>query len=446
MSKEHKAVKKLMKLLLEVYGTDAPLEPTLKALHACELPSAEGQGKTSTRDHAHSYPHLVEEKPEKPWTQRDWHPDLLSYDYILINSSGGKDSQALLIDMVERADAAGVPRTKLIVVHADLGRVEWEGTTELAEVQARHFGLEFVKVRKEHKDGESYDLLDQIAARFDTLTANAEALAELRQNTGVKTWREICYLGKEKIQDNVTDRAAGARLYTKAASTSWSRKEKNPRPEGDQEATISTIPWPSSAARYCTSDQKVSPIGKFVTTLHNRHGREKPMRVLNTLGIRAQESSARAKKRGFGPKGAYQTSGTAKKGKRTVDEWYPIFGWGETQVWDTIKSPGAPPYHKAYDLGMRRLSCVFCVFATEEDLTTAAKHNPKLFSEYVELEKRVGHTFQQNRSLQTLAKTIAEKELVPDKVPSLLDLATTKTTTKGGDAGDVADAEIATIK
>lgn len=51
-------------------------------------------------------------------------PDLTHYHWIVLNSSAGKDSQAMLDYVVERCDAAHVPRDRLVVAHADLGRVE----------------------------------------------------------------------------------------------------------------------------------------------------------------------------------------------------------------------------------------------------------------------------------------------------------------------------------
>ena len=60
-------------------------------------------------------------------------PDLTSYRWIVVNSSAGKDSQAMLDFVVERCDHVHVPRDHLVVAHADLGRVEWPGTRELAE-------------------------------------------------------------------------------------------------------------------------------------------------------------------------------------------------------------------------------------------------------------------------------------------------------------------------
>ena len=90
-------------------------------------------------------------------------PDLTSSDWIVLSSSAGKDSQCMLDIVVERCDAARVPRDRLLVAHADLGRVEWPGTRELAEEQARHYGLEFVAVSRPQGD-----LLDHIARRGDS--------------------------------------------------------------------------------------------------------------------------------------------------------------------------------------------------------------------------------------------------------------------------------------
>ena len=72
--------------------------------------------------------------------------------------------------------------------------------------------------------------------------------------------------------------------------------------------------------------------------------------VVNCMGLRAQESSARAKKAPF------ERNARLSNTKRTVDNWLPIHDWTEAQVWELIRSQGLP-YNYAYDLGMPRLSC-----------------------------------------------------------------------------------------
>jgi 3'-phosphoadenosine 5'-phosphosulfate sulfotransferase (PAPS reductase)/FAD synthetase len=83
------------------------------------------------------------------WPQRP-HPHemltlLASYDWIVVSSSAGKDSQAMLDYVCELATAAKV-RERVLVLHCDLGRVEWQGTRELAERQARRYDVQFMTV------------------------------------------------------------------------------------------------------------------------------------------------------------------------------------------------------------------------------------------------------------------------------------------------------------
>src|SRR5262245_37772312 len=133
-------------------------------------------------------------------------PDLTAYHWILLNSSAGKDSQAMLDYVVECADRASVPRSRLIVAHADLGRVEWPGTRELAQEQARHYGLTFIAIARPQGD-----LLDHIAKRGRFPSPSARyctsdhkrgqiakvftALADRSRNAGVPVCRILNCLG-----------------------------------------------------------------------------------------------------------------------------------------------------------------------------------------------------------------------------------------------------------
>lgn len=68
-------------------------------------------------------------------------------------------------------------------------------------------------------------------------------------------------------------------------------------------------------------------------------------------------------------------------------------------------------HHPAYDLGMPRLSCCFCIFSPRSALLLAGKHNPELLARYVEVERRIGHAFRLELPLASvqLALTAGEK-------------------------------------
>lgn len=248
-------------------------------------------------------------------------PELTDYDVILVNTSGGKDSQATLDVVVNAARAAGV-LDRVIAVHADLGRVEWAGTPALAQRQAEYYEVTFHKVRH----AGYADLLDRIETR------------------GL---------------------------------------------------------WPASATRYCTAEFKRNQVLKLMTRLVDGFERERGdrVRILNVMGIRADESPARARKSPWQVE-AYGSNKT----KRQVDLWYPIFGWTEAEVWAHIEATGVE-HHWAYDIGMPRLSCVFCVFAPRQALVLAARHNPELAEDYVRAEAAMDHTFRADLSM---AEVVAE--------------------------------------
>ena len=58
---------------------------------------------------------------------------------FVVNHSGGKDSQALLIRVLEL-----VPTTQVLVVHATLGEAEWPGALEHAQQHADSAGAPFI--------------------------------------------------------------------------------------------------------------------------------------------------------------------------------------------------------------------------------------------------------------------------------------------------------------
>ena len=84
-------------------------------------------------------------------TMNETTPDLTSFDFIVVNTSAGKDSQAMMDYVCRLAREAGV-LDRVLAVHADLGRVEWKGTRELAEEHAKHYGTPFHVVRRVRHD------------------------------------------------------------------------------------------------------------------------------------------------------------------------------------------------------------------------------------------------------------------------------------------------------
>jgi 3'-phosphoadenosine 5'-phosphosulfate sulfotransferase (PAPS reductase)/FAD synthetase len=113
------------------------------------------------------------------------------------------------------------------------------------------------------------------------------------------------------------------------------------------------------------------------------------------MGMRSGESCARSKLKPF------KLDRPNTNGRRVVHVWLPIHGWTQEQVWERIRASGVP-HHYAYDLGMPRLSCCFCIYAPKNALMLAGQHNRELLDRYVEVEDRVGFTFQAGCSATNL--------------------------------------------
>ncbi|KWX19578.1 phosphoadenosine phosphosulfate reductase [Mycolicibacterium wolinskyi] len=181
------------------------------------------------------------------------------------------------------------------------------------------------------------------------------------------------------------------------------------RRDGDIETILDRVEergmWPDAARRWCTSDHKRGPIRKVMTRLVTElrdSGRvtDRPVRVLNILGYRAEESPARARR------SPYAHNPASSNGRRIVDDWYPIHDWSVRQVWARIAAAGTRP-HPAYGAGMSRLSCRLCVLSSRGDLVCSARLNPGLADRYAAVERKIGHRFRKDLSM---ADIIAEAQ------------------------------------
>ncbi len=217
---------------------------------------------------------------------------------VVVNHSGGKDSQAMLLKV-----RALVPSEQILVVHAELPGVEWEGTEEHARTTSA--GLAFVTCRAKK-----------------TLLGMVEARGQ----------------------------------------------------------------WPSPKYRQCTSDLKRGPIETVIRQWIKRHGL--PGLVVNAMGMRAEESANRKK---LSPWNTREGKQTKTGSVREWCDWLPVHSYLRADVFEAIKAAGQEP-HWAYAAGMSRLSCCFCIMASQADLQTAARLKPELLATYAALEQKIGKT------------------------------------------------------
>lgn len=258
-------------------------------------------------------------------------PDLASYDLIVVSISGGKDSQEMLRKVHRECAELGIT-DRLVCVFADLGADdEWPGTEEMARYHASYYGLRLVVVRKGENAGRPVTLLEHIEAR------------------GL---------------------------------------------------------WPDMDNRFCTSDLKRDPVSTVITRLCDELRKRwratlpkgckaclRRVRILNCMGLRAQESPARALTPVF-----ENNKRLTNRSVKHVDNWLPVHSLTEEQVWAGIRESGVR-YHPVYDAGMPRLSCKFCVLAGRKALVRAAQLDPRGAFRRAWLEDK----FQAQRAARALA-------------------------------------------
>lgn len=257
---------------------------------------------------------------------------------VAIGVSGGKDSCACAIAVNEYLDRI-THRGPRILIHADLGRVEWRQSLDVCHRLAARLGLELVVVKRTAGD---------LLARWQ------------------QRWR-----------DNVKRYA-------------------------DLECVKLILPWSTSGMRFCTSELKTAPICREL--VKRFPGRA----IVSVLGIRAQESGRRAKR----PIVAEQPKLASRRNGTTGIDWHPLLSWTRTEVLVYLAEK-AFDLHEAYTVfGSSRVSCAFCVLASQADLKSASScvTNHEVYRALVGLEIDSTFSFQEHSWLSDVAPDLLDSD------------------------------------
>ena len=291
--------------------------------------------------------------------------ELDSYDHFLVMFSGGKDSLACLLWLLEQ----GVDRSKVELWHHDVdGR---EGST----------------------------LMD-----WPVTPSYCQAIADGFDLPLYTSWKVGGIEGEMLRENALTKPTRWEQPDGSIGQSGGVRGKKNTRRKFPQvTANLQT--------RWCSAVAKIDVCGAAIRGQARFDGK----RTLVITGERAQESAARANYetfevdrtdgrevtfREFRPDGSVKRVKRGRKG-RHVDHIRPIHGWTERQVWEKIRSWRVQP-HPAYQLGFARCSCMFCIFGNADQFATAAQLNPAGMQRLDELEADFGVTMKRKVSLPQL--------------------------------------------
>lgn len=280
------------------------------------------------------------------------HHDLLplsEYDLCIVSLSGGKDSIASLIALLDR----GVDRDKIELWHqcvdGDPGHhnhlMDWPITPAYCRAVARAFGIKF---RMQWKHG-----------------------------------------GFEREMLRASQRTAPTVI------TSLNGDQKWVGGAGGKEATRRMFPQVSAnlRVRWCSSYLKIDVAAKQITSDASFHSGN----YLYISGERREESAARA---GYRETEPHRTNSLGKR--RRVDHWRIVIDWTEQQVWDAIRRHKINP-HPCYHLGWGRCSCIACIFGNDDQWASLRELAPDVFERIAAYEECFGKTIHRKLSIRQRA-------------------------------------------
>ncbi len=271
--------------------------------------------------------------------------DILSYDKYILAFSGGKDSTACVLHILD----IGVPADRIELWHHEI-------------------------------DGrEGSDLMD-----WPCTASYCRAFAEALNLPIYFSWKVggfECEMLRENERTRPTkfETPSGEVIQVGGTSGKESTRRKFPQVSADLKV------------RWCSAYLKIDVCSAAI----RNQSRFDNSRTLVITGERAQESAARAKYNQFEPDRADSRDG--RKG-RHIDRWRPILNWPEEQVWAIIEKYKVRA-HPAYYLGWGRVSCAACIFGSANQWASLWEINPEQVERISEYEEDFGHTIKRHKRI-----------------------------------------------
>lgn len=275
--------------------------------------------------------------------------DLDSYDRFAVAFSGGKDSLALVLRLLD----LGVPRHKIELHHHDVDGhgerfMDWPITPAYCRAVAAHLGLPLYF-----------------------------------------SWKVGGFLGEMHRDNSPTAPTAfeatpGGAIVTVGGHGPAGTRGKFPQVTADLKL------------RWCSAYLKIDVLAALI----RNSPRFQNSRTLVLTGERAAESPARAKYKIFEAHRADLRD--SPNNTRLVDIWRAIHRWSEAEVWALIKTHGVMA-HPAYQIGWNRLSCRQCIFGSANQWATIAAVYPAAFERVAERETATGLTIHRNKNIRQQA-------------------------------------------
>ncbi len=285
-----------------------------------------------------------------------------SYDKYIVAFSGGKDSTALVLHLLE----AGIPKDRIELWHHDVDGKEdtfmdWEVTPAYCLAFAKAVGIPiYFSWKKGGFKGEM--------SRDNQPTA--------------PTYFEIPYMPNDAAERGLKIETIDGKLVQIVGGNGpVGTRKKFPQISGDL------------SVRWCSSYLKID----ICATAIRNQARFNGLKTIVLSGERGEESDARGNYEILERDRSDLRDGL--KFKRWVDRYRPIRDWTEKQIWEIIERHKIR-VHPCYYLGWGRCSCKFCIFARPNQMCSAFKISPAQGEQLAAIESEFNTTMQRKKNLK----------------------------------------------
>jgi 3'-phosphoadenosine 5'-phosphosulfate sulfotransferase (PAPS reductase)/FAD synthetase len=272
--------------------------------------------------------------------------DLAAYAHIIVFFSGGKDSIAALLTLLE----AGAPHERIELWHHEIdGRegsclMDWPCTPAYCRAFAQAFALPLYASWK--VGGFERELLRDQAPTAPTAFETPDGSVQV------------------------------------AGGQSQKRGTRRRFPQLSADLSV----------RWCSAYLKIDVASRAICNQERFRG----ARVLVVSGERAEESPCRARYRRFEPHRTDRRSGALQ---RHIDHWRPVHQDSEAAIWERLRR-WRINVHPCYRLGWGRCSCAGCIFGSDDQWASLRAIHPQQFAAIAAYEQQFDRTIRRGEALR----------------------------------------------
>lgn len=315
---------------------------------------------------------------------------LEDYHLIVVLTSGGKDSAASFLHLLE----LGVPKDRIELWHHDVDghnsvrKMDWPVTQAYIKAFAKVFG---VKLRTSWRVNGFFGELYRVGASYPI---------EYEDGGQVVT----CPLSPKQLESERLRKAILAGSMDEDALKRYGYRMKFPAKSGDlarrwcsaylkigvADTVVRNLSSPQQG-RWCSGAVKAQVESGVMSNLQST---KQDVKLLIVSGERRGESPGRSK---YNEMELHRLNATAKA-RRLVHHWRPVIEWSERDVWETLRRHNVVP-HPCYMAGWNRCSCALCIFSLPHHWAGIRELFPDRYAEMKRDEEILQFTIDNNKSL-----------------------------------------------